>query len=147
MKISKFFAGFLLLILVLGITLKMKLFFGWEIDMVLALLVVYGLVFELLPTLFFASFAAWILNSSPLPGLELVVLVGIALISYFGRYFMPWQRWVSLTLLVVLGTFSLYAVASPRLFLDNIGFITLDAGIATIFGFIVLRIFRAVFGK
>ncbi len=147
MRLSKFLAAWLLLILVLGITLKMKFFLGWEPDFVLALLVVFGLIFELAPTLFLAAFAAWVLNWQPWPGPELWILLAVALLSYFGRYFMPWQRWVSLSLLTIGGIFVLYAAGAPTLLAAHWSFIALDALLSTIFGFIVLRLFRFVFGK
>jgi hypothetical protein len=147
MHYPKFLAAFFLLILVLGLTLKMKLFFGWEFDLVFSLLVVFGLIFDLPQTLFFAAFAAWTLNWRPMPGPELWVMTGVALVSYFGRYFMPWQRWVSLALLSVGGIFLLYAVASPALLAAYWPTILWDAIVSTLFGFATLRVFRFVFGK
>ena len=144
---KKFFAAFLVLVLILGIVLKMKLFLGWAPDLVLALGVVFGLVFGLGETLVLGALAAWVLNWQPWPGPELGVLIGIALLSYFGRYFMPWQRWLSLVILTAGGTLLLYFAASPRLFAGNWPLILADAAISTAFGFLVFRTFRFFYGK
>lgn len=144
---KKFIAAFLVLLLVLGIVLKMKLFFGWAPDLVLALGVVFGLIFGLKETLFLSAFSAWVMNWRPVPGAELAVLLAIALISYFGRYFMPWQRWLSLLLLTVTGTILLYLAASPALAAANWPAILADGALSAVFGFFVFRFFRKVFGK
>ncbi len=144
---SKFAAAFVILLLVLGVVLKMKLFFGWAPDLILAMAVVFGLVFSLGETLFLSAFAAWVLNWRPVPAPELAVLVGIAIIAYFGRYFMPWQRWLSLLILTLGGTLLLYLAASPSLLAANLGFILADGALSAAFGFLALRLFRFFYGK
>lgn len=147
MKTYKFISGLVLLLIVLAFTLKMKLFFGWTPDLVLGLLVAYGMVFGFYEVFFFSGFAAWILNWQPWPGPELWILAGIAILAFAGKFFMPWQRWVSTIILAGGGVLALYAAGAPSTLLSNLPFLGLDALTSALFAFIVMRLFRLVFGR
>ncbi len=147
MKITKFLAGFVLLLIVLGFTLKMKLFFGWTPDLVIALLVAFGMTFGIYEVLIFTGLTVWILNWQPWPAPELVWLVLLALLSFTGRFFMPWQRWVSVIVLTAGGIAVFYALALPAALPGAWRFFLGDVLISVLFSFAVVRIFRFFYGK
>lgn len=139
----RFLAAFLALLLVLLFTLKMKLFLGWAPDFPFVLLVVFGFVLGFYETLILTVLAAWIMNWRVFPGLELWIMAATALLAYFGRYFMPFERWLSFTILAAGGIALMYFVASPQLFLAEWKFLGLDILGSTLFGFAMLKMFRS----
>ncbi len=144
---KKFLSAFLLLVLMLTLSLKLKLFFGFAPDFVAALLITFGFIFSFYETAILGAFGLWILNWRPLPGRELLVLAGLMLLAYLGRYFMPFKRFVSLGAITLLGTLLLYAVALPGLFIAEFKWIALDAALATLFAFLILHTFRSLYGE
>jgi hypothetical protein len=138
----RFLACLLLLVLVLTLTLKMKLFLGWAPDFVFVLLIVFGFILNFPQTVFLVALAAWIMNWQPLPGLELWIMAFVALLAYFGRYFMPFERWLSFLLFAAGGLAILYAAAVPHILAGNARLLILNILGSTLFGFVMLWTLR-----
>src|SRR5438128_72776 len=100
-RLKRFAAAFLSLLLFLMVTLKMKQIFGWSPDLVFALLLSFGFVLSVPEIIFFAGLAAWVLNFSPLPSLEIIAIALLPLFAYFLRRYAPWRPWMSLGVLAI----------------------------------------------
>ncbi len=103
MNVKGFFISFFLVLLLLMLTLKMKLIFGWNPDLLFALLIALGFAAGFSETFFLAAFSAWILNYTPYPGIDVLFMGLMPLAAFIMKKFVPWRHWMSLGVLVVGG--------------------------------------------
>lgn len=140
MSLRRFVAAFLVVVLALALTLKMKVFIGWSPSLVLSALAAFGMMLSFNETFLLAGLSGWVFMWQPAPGPETIILIAIPLAIAASRKLLPWQSWLSLVFILGGGIGLLYSLLPEALSrygawiaLDIAGSLVLALGIRWLF--------------
>lgn len=133
----KFFAGLGLFLLTFFVEVQLAAA-GIHLNLILAVLITFALLFEFREFIFFAVLAVFLANPQPSPSAAVIALACIPLGAYISKRIFTWQLWIRDLITVFLSFLIFYLVALPGLFLANLFSFAIDLAAALVLGQLIL---------
>ena|SRR3989344_2274827 len=146
MRVRRFFGALLVLVIVLSLTLKMELLFGWSFDLALAALVAFALIVSGPELVLLLAFALFVLRSSPGFSPELLVLAAVPLLAALGDRLLPWRSAMTPAVALAFGIVGFYLAAGSSLG-AYAWFLAGNVIVCIAFAYVLLWMFQSVWSK
>jgi hypothetical protein len=135
---------FILAILILLLACALQFWFasaGVFINFILAALIVFAFFFDILELLVFVLFGIFVVNWTPVPGIDIFVFGIIPIAAYAFHKVFAWTVWAAAPVAIICGFLVLYLALAPAAFLGNWEIFLTDLFGGLLFGSFVFLIF------